>query len=85
MLPSFGIESTGSAVSLTNSHLAAGENGHDLFPQQYDKACIFQRLFYTGSSALAGVHASFGGHAYVFGKVGWVARRPGTNLNPVAP
>jgi len=46
--------------------LAADEKGHVLFPKQYEKACIFQRLFYTASSAMAGVHASFGRHAYVF-------------------
>jgi hypothetical protein len=46
--------------------LITDENGHALFPQHYEKACIFQRLFYTLSSARAGVHASFGRHAYVF-------------------
>jgi len=46
--------------------LRADENGHVLFPQQYAKASIFQRLFYTASSARAGAHASLGRHAYVF-------------------
>jgi hypothetical protein len=45
--------------------LTADENGHVLFPKQYEKTSIFQRLFYTASSAMAGVHASFGRHAYV--------------------
>jgi hypothetical protein len=43
--------------------LTTDENGHVLFPKQYGKACIFQRLFYAASSAMAGVHASFGRHA----------------------
>ena len=46
--------------------LTADENGHVLFPKQYERASIFRRLFYTASSAMAGVHASFGRHAYVF-------------------
>jgi hypothetical protein len=41
-------------------------NGHVLFPQQYAKASIYRRVFYTISSAQAGVHASFGRHASVF-------------------
>ena len=46
--------------------LTADENGHVLFPKQYERASIFRRLFYTASSAMAGVHASFGRHASVF-------------------
>lgn len=42
------------------------ETGHVLFPQNYGKASIFRRVFCTMSSAMAGVHASFGRHAYVF-------------------
>jgi hypothetical protein len=48
------------------STLMTDENGHVLFPQHYEKACIFQRVLYTLLSARAGVHASFGRHAYVF-------------------
>jgi hypothetical protein len=46
--------------------LRTDESGHVLFPQYYEKASIFQRVFHTMSSAMAGVHASFGRHAYVF-------------------
>jgi len=42
------------------------ETGHALFPPQYRRASLLQRIFYTLSSATAGVHASFGRHAYVF-------------------
>jgi hypothetical protein len=42
------------------------ENGHVQFPVQHGRASLFQRLFYTVSSAGAGIHASFGRHAYVF-------------------
>jgi hypothetical protein len=46
--------------------LRTDENGHALFPPNYEKSCLLLRSFYTVSSALAGVHASFGRHAYVF-------------------
>jgi hypothetical protein len=42
------------------------KNGQALFPPQYAKASFLQRVFYTLMSAEAGVHASFGRHAYVF-------------------
>lgn len=45
--------------------LTTDENGRVLFPAQYEKVCVLQRLYYTVSSAGAGVHASFGRHAYV--------------------
>lgn len=46
--------------------LKTDENGHVLFPQHYETACALQRALYTMSSAMAGAHASFGRHAYVF-------------------
>ncbi len=46
--------------------LMADESGHVLFPPQYERASIIQRVFYAISSAQGGVHASFGRHAYVF-------------------
>jgi hypothetical protein len=46
--------------------LATDENGHVLFPEQFQKSSFARRIFYTLSSARAGVHASFGRHAYVF-------------------
>jgi hypothetical protein len=46
--------------------LKSDENGRVLFPAQYGSASLFQRLVSTVSSAGAGVHASFGRHAYVF-------------------
>ena len=46
--------------------LNADADGHAFFPKHYESASIFQRLFYTASSAMAGVHASFGPDAYVF-------------------
>jgi hypothetical protein len=46
--------------------LTTDENGRVLIPAQYERACVLQRLYYTVSSAGAGVHASFGRHAYVF-------------------
>jgi len=45
--------------------LTTDENGRVLFPAQYERVCVLQRLYYTVSSAGAGVHASFGRHAYV--------------------
>jgi hypothetical protein len=42
------------------------ESGRVLFPPQYQKSTLFQRGFYTISSAIALAHASFGRHAYVF-------------------
>jgi hypothetical protein len=46
--------------------LKTDEQGRVLFPTQYGHASLLQRLVYTVSSAGAGVHASFGQHAYVF-------------------
>ena len=46
--------------------LTTDENGDVLFPEQLQKASLVRRIFYTLSSARAGVHASFGRHAYVF-------------------
>jgi hypothetical protein len=46
--------------------LRTDENGRVLFTPHYEKASIFQRVLYTMSAAMAGVHASFGRHAYVF-------------------
>jgi hypothetical protein len=42
------------------------ESGHVLFPPEFQSASLFRRVFHTASSARAGVHASFGRHAYVF-------------------
>ena len=49
------------------------ENGHALFPARYERANTFQYVFYTVSSARAGVHADFGRHAYVFASGGGYA------------
>jgi len=47
--------------------MTTDENGHALFPSQYGRASLLQRVFYTLSLARAGVfHASFGRHAFVF-------------------
>jgi hypothetical protein len=46
--------------------LRTDESGHVLFQAQYGRVCFLQRLYYTVSSAEAGVHASFGQHAFVF-------------------
>ncbi len=46
--------------------LTTDENGRVLFPAQHGRAFLVQRLFYTISSAQAGIHASLGRHAYVF-------------------
>lgn len=46
--------------------LVTDDTGHVVFPQVYERACLLQRALYTMSSAGAGVHASFGRHAYVF-------------------
>jgi hypothetical protein len=46
--------------------MTTDENGHVLFPPQHESASLFRRVFCTLSSATAGVHASFGRHAYVF-------------------
>jgi hypothetical protein len=46
--------------------LKTDENGRVLFPAQYGSASLLQRLVYTVCSDGAGVHASFGRHAYVF-------------------
>jgi hypothetical protein len=45
--------------------LKTDESGHALFPTHYESAPLLQRLLYTVSSAGAGIHASFGRHAYV--------------------
>ena len=45
--------------------LTTDQDGHVVFPQRYERACIFQRVIYSMSSAIAGVHASFGRHAYL--------------------
>jgi len=45
--------------------LVTGESGHVSFPRQYERASFLKRIFYIASSASAGVHASFGRHAYV--------------------
>ena len=50
--------------------LKTDEDGHIVFPQQYEKASILQRVFYAMVSATAGVHASFGRHAHVFASGG---------------
>lgn len=52
--------------------LKTDENGHVLFHPHYGKASVYQRIFYTLSSAQAGVHVSFGRHASVsaFGNAG---------------
>jgi hypothetical protein len=52
--------------------LKTDENGHVLFYPHYGRANIYQRIYYTLSSAQAGVHASFGRHASVsaFGSAG---------------
>jgi hypothetical protein len=42
------------------------QSGHAVFQPQFEKASLWQRLYYTGSAATAFVHASFGRHAYVF-------------------
>jgi hypothetical protein len=49
--------------------LRTGENGRVLFPAQYGRICVLQRLYYIVSSPEAGVHASFGQHAYGFAAV----------------
>jgi hypothetical protein len=46
--------------------LKTDANGRVLFTQHHERACILQRLLYTTSSAMAGVHESFGRHAHVF-------------------
>jgi hypothetical protein len=46
--------------------LRTNENGHVLFPAQYGRASLLQRLLYSVSSAGTGIHASFGRHAGVF-------------------
>lgn len=45
--------------------LKTDKDGHVLFHSHYGKANVYQRIFYTVSSAQAGVHASFGRHASV--------------------
>ena len=53
----------------SNSHemtLQTDANGRVLFPAIHRRATLMRRGFYTASAASAGVHASFGRHAYVF-------------------
>jgi len=38
--------------------LTTDENGHVLFPEQFQKSSFVRRMFYTLSSARTGVHAS---------------------------
>ena len=42
------------------------KSGHAVFEPQRRRATLIQRSYYTASSAMAGVHASFGPHAGVF-------------------
>jgi hypothetical protein len=42
------------------------QEGRARFTSRYDSASLLRRLYYSLSSAGAGVHASFGQHAYVF-------------------
>jgi hypothetical protein len=46
--------------------LIADQRGHVQFVPQYQRACFFQRAFYTLLAARAFVHASFGPNAFVF-------------------
>ena len=46
--------------------LVTDQSGHVTFPSQHRTASLIQRAFYTTASAMAGVHASFGNHAFVF-------------------
>lgn len=41
------------------------EQGRASFPAQYARASFARRVFYSGLAAMAGVHSSFGRHAYV--------------------
>jgi hypothetical protein len=46
--------------------LVTDQAGHVAFQPQFRTASLLQRAFYTAWSSLAGVHASFGNHAFVF-------------------
>ena len=46
--------------------LVTDQSGHVAFPPQHQAASLLQREFYSARSALGGVHASFGRHAFVF-------------------
>ena len=46
--------------------LVTDQSGHVAFPSQFRTASLLQRAFYTAGSAMGGVHASFGNHAFVF-------------------
>ena len=46
--------------------LQADENGCVAFPSVHRRANLLQRGIHTALAAMAGVHASFGRHAYVF-------------------
>jgi hypothetical protein len=46
--------------------LRTDATGHAIFERRTEKASLFQRIFYTATSAMAFVHASFGRHAHVF-------------------
>lgn len=57
----YSAESEGHELTLVTDH-----NGHVNFPVQYRTASLLQRALYTVRSAMGGVHASFGNHAFVF-------------------
>jgi hypothetical protein len=57
----YSAESQGHEITLFTDH-----SGHVDFPAQYRTASLLQRTFYTVRSAMGGVHASFGKHAFVF-------------------
>jgi hypothetical protein len=42
------------------------QSGYAAFPHRESSASMLRRCFYTALSATAGVHASFGRHAWVF-------------------
>jgi len=46
--------------------LVTDQSGRVAFPSQYRTASLLQRAFYIARSALEGIHASFGNHAFVF-------------------
>ena len=46
--------------------LVTDPSGHVAFASQFRRASLLQRAIYTIGSAMAGVHASFGNHAFVF-------------------
>ena len=46
--------------------LVTDQSGHVAFPAQFRTVSLLQKAFYTTGSAMGGVHASFGNHAFVF-------------------